>query len=196
MSRLSLIVVDVQRDFCPGGSLAVGHGDEIIPNLNRVIDAFNKVGAPIFLTRDWHPPNHCSFKSRGGIWPSHCVRGTPGAEFHQDLHVPPRATIINKAIEPDRDAYSGFDGTDLTIRMRRVGVIETFLGGLATDYCVKETTLDALKAGFVVDVMLDCVRGVNIGSNDSEITLQTLVRNGARQSSSQEAIDAIESAQQ
>ena len=196
MSRPSLIVIDVQSDFCPGGSLAVDHGDEIVPVLNRAIEAFDRANLPIFFTRDWHPPDHCSFKSQGGIWPTHCVRDTPGAEFYRDLLVPGRAAVIDKGTEPDRDAYSGFDGTDLADKLRRSGVTEVFLGGLATDYCVKETALDALRAGMTVNLMLDCVKGVNLRKGDSQDAIRTLASRGVRISDSKEAIGAVRRAQQ
>jgi nicotinamidase/pyrazinamidase len=192
----SLIVVDVQRDFCPGGSLAVLDGDKIVPPLNIVIDAFDKANLPIFFTRDWHPPNHCSFRDQGGIWPVHCVKGTPGADFHHNLLVPSGATIINKATEAKRDAYSGFDGTDLADRLKKQGVKRVFLGGLATEYCVKETSLDALRVRINVNLMLDCVRGVNVHEEDSEGAIRMLSQHGVQISSSKEAVDFIKSAQQ
>jgi nicotinamidase/pyrazinamidase len=192
MPHSSLIVVDVQRDFCPGGSLAIDHGDEIVPLLNGVIEAFDRTGLPIYFTRDWHPPNHCSFKSQGGKWPAHCVRGTYGAEFHRDLLIPGRAMVIDKGTEPDRDAYSGFDGTDLSDRLRKSGVTEVFLGGLATDYCVKETVLDALRDGMLVNLMLDCVRGVDLRKGDSQDAIGTMASHGARITDSKEAIGVIE----
>jgi nicotinamidase/pyrazinamidase len=192
----SLVVVDVQRDFCPGGSLAVDRGDEIVPRLNRVIDAFIRAGLPIFFTRDWHPPDHCSFVGQGGKWPPHCVRGTPGADFHRDLEVPRGAVVIDKATEPDREAYSGFDGTDLADRMKKTGVTEVFLGGLATDYCVKETALGALREGISVDLMLDCVKGVDLRKDDSERTIRLLAERGVTLSSSSKAMDAVNGTRQ
>ena len=195
-SNASLIVVDVQRDFCPGGSLAVPHGDEVISPLNRVIESFAKANLPIFFTRDWHPSNHCSFEDQGGIWPVHCVQGTPGAEFHKGLLVPKRATIIDKATEANREAYSGFDGTDLADRLKKLGATTVFLGGLATDYCVKETSLGALREGLEVNLMLDCVRGVDVHESDSEGAIRMLVQRGVRVSSSKAAVDFINSAQQ
>ena len=188
MTRPALVVVDVQRDFCPGGSLAVEQGDEIVPRLNRVIRAFQEAGLPIFFTRDWHPPDHCSFKEQGGRWPPHCVMGTPGAEFHPDLVVPSESVVISKASIRDREAYSGFQGTDLAERLRRMRVKEVVLGGLATDYCVKESCLDALAGGFEVDVMKDCAKGVNVRRNDSALALSAMAAKGARLVSSAEAI--------
>ncbi len=188
---MALVVVDVQRDFCPGGSLAVSHGDRVVPALNKVIDAFQRAKLPVFFTRDWHPPNHCSFKSQGGIWPSHCVKGTIGAEFHPDLEVPPGSVIISKATDPRSNAYSGFQGTDLERQLKDRHVDEVLLGGLATDYCVKESSLDALHAGFGVSVLKDCVRGVNLRRSDSALALRDLTNRGARLVTSGEAIKRI-----
>jgi nicotinamidase/pyrazinamidase len=185
---MALIVVDVQRDFCPGGSLAVNHGDRVVPKLNKVIEAFQRAKLPIFFTRDWHPPDHSSFKSRGGTWPPHCVRGTTGAKFHPDLEVPPGSVIISKATDSRFEAYSGFQGTDLEKQLRDRHVDEVFLGGLATDYCVKESSLDALRAGFGVNVLRDCVKGVNLRRNDSALAMRAVEERGARLVTSEEAI--------
>jgi nicotinamidase/pyrazinamidase len=188
VARLALVIVDVQRDFCPGGSLAVRHGDAVVPRLNDVIEAFERANLPIFFTRDWHPPNHCSFKSQGGIWPAHCVMGTEGAEFHGDLMVPPGSTIISKATDPNFEAYSGFQGTDFAEQLRKHGVSELFIGGLATDYCVKVTSIDAMENGFAVSIIRDCVRGVNLRRSDSALALRALVARGARLVTSAQAI--------
>jgi nicotinamidase/pyrazinamidase len=181
-------VVDVQRDFCPGGALAVKHGDKVVPKLNRVIRAFTRASLPVFFTRDWHPLNHMSFKGQGGIWPPHCVKGTPGAEFHSRLKVPRGAVVVSKGTETGMEAYSGFQGTDLEKLLKETGVREVFLGGLATDYCVKETSLDALDAGLKVKVLEDCVRGVNLCKNDSELALREVVARGARLVTSSDAV--------
>ncbi len=173
----ALIVVDVQRDFMPGGSLPVPKGDEIIDQLNTIISEFQKRGLPIFFTRDWHPPNHISFRDRGGPWPPHCVQGTEGAEFHPDLRVPEDAVIINKATDPDKEAYSGFDGTNLADELRERGVRRLFVGGVATDYCVRATVLDGLKLGFEVIVLEDLIRGVD--PNTSREALKEMVLKGA-----------------
>jgi nicotinamidase/pyrazinamidase len=172
-------VVDVQRDFCPGGALAVKDGDKVVPKLNRVIGAFTRASLPVFFTRDWHPRNHISFKDQGGIWPHHCVKGTPGAKFHPKLRVPRGAVVVSKGAEADLEAYSAFQGTDLEKHLQEIGVREVFLGGLATDYCVKETSLSALDAGLKVKVLKDCVRGVNLRESDSELALQEVVARGA-----------------
>ncbi|MDA4125449.1 MAG: nicotinamidase [Thaumarchaeota archaeon] len=187
-TKTALVVVDVQRDFCPGGSLAVKDGDKVVPKLNKVIAAFTEAGLPTFFTRDWHPRKHISFKTRGGNWPPHCVQGTLGAEFHPKLKVPKDAAIISKGIDPDLEAYSGFQGSDLAGRLKGLGVGEIFLGGLTTDYCVKESALDALGLGLRVDVLKDCVRGVNLHPDDSKKALREIVTKGAKLLSSTDAV--------
>jgi nicotinamidase/pyrazinamidase len=183
-----LLVVDVQNDFCPGGALAVKKGDKVVPRLNKAIAAFARAGLPIFFTRDWHPPNHISFRDQGGIWPPHCVQGTIGAGFHPDLAIPDGATIISKGDKPSAEAYSGFQGTDLERRLKRAGVKEVFLGGLATDYCVKESCLDALQRSFRVNVLRDCVMAVNVKPGDGAKALREMRRAGAKLTTSQAAI--------
>ena len=194
--QAALIVVDVQRDFCPGGALAVRYGDQVVPHLNGVIRAFEKAGLSVFFTRDWHPPNHVSFKGRGGPWPPHCVRGTPGAEFHPGLNLPPDAIIISKGDEPSTEAYSGFQGTDLALRLNERGVDQVFIGGLATDYCVKETALDAVHAGFSVTVLKDCVRPVDLNPGDGARALAEMRKAGARLTTSARTTDLVASTQQ
>ena len=188
--------MDVQRDFCPGGSLAVRDGDSIVPELNRVIDAFDRSHLPIFFTRDLHPPNHISFKERNGPWPPHCVQGTPGSGFCAGLHVPPTATIISKGRDPDEEAYSGFQGTDLGSKLEALDVSEVAIGGLATDYCVKETSLDAIRRGLVVDVMRDCVMAVDQSVGDGRSALNEMARSGANLITSDDAIRRLAGAQQ
>jgi len=191
LRKRALIVVDVQKDFCPGGSLAVEHGDEIVPKLNTVVQAFQRAHEPIFFTRDWHPRNHCSFKAQGGVWPSHCVKGTSGAEFHHDLVVPLGSVIISKGTKADSEAYSGFQGTALADDLRRLGTDEVYVAGLATDYCVKNTVLDALATGRSVSVLSDCIRGVNLKRTDSAEATKLMVNRGAKLIASREAIRKI-----
>ncbi|MFQ6673426.1 MAG: nicotinamidase [Fidelibacterota bacterium] len=168
MKKRALMVVDLQNDFCPGGSLAVPEGDKIVPVVNRLVRKFAMAHLPIFATRDWHPADHCSFQKQGGPWPPHCIQGTRGAEFHPRLRLPDDAAIVSKATSPEKDAYSGFDGTDVGPQLKRAGVDHIVVCGLATDYCVKATALDALKEGFRVTVVLDGVRGVNLQPDDSD----------------------------
>jgi len=176
----ALIIVDVQNDFLPGGSLAVPSGDEVIPKLNRYISAFVERDLPVFATRDWHPPDHCSFKAQGGPWPPHCITGTPGANFADALALPRDATIVSKAQSREADAYSGFEGTDLADRLRRAGIARLFIGGLATDYCVLNTVKDARAQGFDVMLLVDAVRAVNVNPGDGEAAEAEMRQRGAR----------------
>lgn len=177
--QAALIVVDVQNDFCPGGALPVSEGDKVVPVLNQYIDLFRALAAPIFFTRDWHPKDHTSFKSQGGRWPPHCIQNTWGAEFHPALKVGGGDFIVSKGFERLKEAYSGFEGTDLDERLRRLNIKELFVGGLATDYCVKQTVLDGLKRGYRVYLLEDAVRGVDVNKGDSAKAIEEMVRDGA-----------------
>lgn len=175
----ALILVDVQLDFLPGGSLAVPRGDEVVPVLNRYIAVFRRLTFPVVATRDWHPPDHCSFRDRGGPWPPHCVAGTDGARFAPLLDLPCEARVVSKATTRDRDAYSGFEGTDLDDWLRRAGAMRLFVGGLATDYCVLNTVRDALRLGYAVFLLLDAVRAVDVAAGDGERAIGEMRRLGA-----------------
>ncbi|MDH3442473.1 MAG: bifunctional nicotinamidase/pyrazinamidase [Deltaproteobacteria bacterium] len=184
MPANALIIVDVQNDFCPGGSLAVGSGDQVVSVLNRLIAEFDEAGSPIFATRDWHPKETSHFNTHGGQWPPHCVQGTNGAEFHRDLALGKSVVIISKGMEENSDSYSGFDGVDergvrLTDLLRERGVERLVIGGLATDYCVKQTALDGLKAGFKVVVLEEAIRGVNLQPGDARQAIAEMKRAGA-----------------
>ncbi len=156
----ALIAVDVQLDFCPGGALPIDEGDAVVPVLNRWIAKAERVGVPIFASRDWHPKNHLSFKPQGGQWPVHCVQGSGGAAFHPDLFLPADVTIITKGDRSDRDQYSAFDATGLAEELRRRGVSRVFVGGLAEDVCVRATALDAIKSGFETHLIAGATRPV------------------------------------
>ena len=159
----ALIVVDVQRDFCPGGALPVPEGDQVVPAINQILG----LGAWLTVaTRDWHPQDHCSFVPQGGIWPVHCVAGTPGAAFHPGLDAMKVRQIISKARTQDAEAYSGFQGTELAALLKAQGIRRVFVCGLATDYCVKATALDARREGFDVIVLEDAIRGVEVHPGD------------------------------
>jgi len=188
----ALIIVDVQNDFCPGGALPVPEGDQVIPVLNDCIKIFTKANAGIFATRDWHPPNHISFKAQGGPWPPHCVQNSKGAEFHPDLKLPSDATIVSKAMDPLREAYSGFDGTELANTLKTKGVTRVFVGGLATDYCVKNTVLDARKMGFETVLLLDAIRGINAEPEDVKKAIAEMLKNGAEQATSEDFPERLE----
>lgn len=153
-----LIIVDLQNDFLPDGNLAVPHSEEVVPAMNRYIQAFERNGLPVFATRDWHPPDHCSFKAQGGPWPPHCVKGSKGAEFAPALELPEGATIISTATTPGKEAYSGFEDTDLYDRLCASGIKRLFIGGLTTDYCVLNTVKDALSLGYEVYLLEDASR--------------------------------------
>ena len=175
----ALVIVDVQRDFLPGGALAVPRGDEVVPVLNSYIRLFRDKGLPIIATRDWHPPNHCSFKKQGGPWPPHCVQDTPGAQFAPGLELPRDVIIISKATRPQEEAYSGFHGTDMDERLKALGVKRLFVGGLATDYCVLSTVKDALKLGYRVYLLLDAIRAVDVNPGDGERAIEEMKSLGA-----------------
>ncbi len=180
MSRKpALLVVDVQNDFCPGGALAVPDGDAIVPRVNRAIELFERRGLPVLVTRDWHPPVTKHFKEFGGAWPAHCVQGTKGARFHRDLHLPKDALILSKGMDPEQDSYSGFqayngEGRDLESVVRDLGVDELFICGLATDYCVRATTLDATRRGIRIRVLGDAIKGVEVKPGDSEAAIREM----------------------
>ena len=174
LKKKALIVVDVQNDFCPGGSLAVAQGDEVVAPLNKLMKDFLDRGEPVYKTRDWHPAKTKHFQVFGGTWPIHCVQNTTGAEFHPDLLDDPRITIISKGIDESADGYSGFDGTNLGQLLRDEEVEEVWVGGLATDYCVKETVIDAVRQGFEVRALADAMRAVNINPDDGKNALEEM----------------------
>jgi len=176
----ALIIVDPQIDFLPAGKLAVPHGDEVVPVLNRYIQRFTAKALPVFVTRDWHPADHCSFSAQGGIWPPHCVAGTEGAQFAPGLRVPPAAVVVSKADSRDKDAYSGFEGTDLAAQLRARGVKRVLVGGLATDYCVLNTVRDALAQGFDTVLLLDAVRAVDVKPGDGDAAIAQMLAQRAR----------------
>lgn len=177
--RAALIVVDVQNDFCPGGALPVPEGDKVVPALNEYIRTFLALGMPIYFTRDWHPPDHISFKAQGGVWPEHCLQETKGAAFHPNLRVPEEGVIISKGTDLLEEAYSGFQGTGLAERLKRQGIRRLFIGGLATDYCVKSTVLDALGAGFETIYLEDASKGVEVAPGDTATAKTEMEETGA-----------------
>ncbi len=170
----ALVIVDVQNDFCPGGSLAVSEGDKVVPVLNGYIDFFKKNNLPIFASRDWHPEKTKHFQSEGGNWPSHCVEGSPGAEFYPGLNLPQEAIIISKGGDPQSEGYSVFEGVSqkgesFADLLAKLGVKELFVGGLATDFCVKHTVINALEKKFEVKLLIDAIRGVDLGASEKAI---------------------------
>ncbi len=182
--RAVLLVVDMQVDFCPGGSLAVPGGDDIIPVINRYIELCGQCGVPIFASRDWHPPVTTHFKRYGGLWPPHCIQGSEGARFHPLLRLPADVTVISKGIDPHKDDYSTFHalseaGYYLDDHLKKEGVRRIYICGLATDYCVRQSSLDALRAGYAVTVFVDAVKGVDLTPGDSQRALEEISRAGA-----------------
>jgi len=180
----ALVAVDVQNDFCPAGALAVPDGDAVVPVLNAYIEEFRRRGLPVFVSRDWHPKVTKHFKERGGLWPVHCVQNTPGARFHPGLKFPKEAVIVSKGTDPDEEGYSVFSAHDDKATafgelLAKRGIKKLFIGGLATDYCVKETALEALKKGFKVYVLTDAVGGVDLHPGDSDKALREAVARGA-----------------
>ena len=166
----ALIVVDVQNDFLPGGSLAVPDGDRVIPPINALMPKFPAV----YATRDWHPRDHRFFERYGGPWPDHCIAGTPGAEFDERLARRYIDVVISKGIDPQTDGYSGFAATQLEDDLRARNIERVFVCGLATDYCVKATAIDAKHAGFETFVITDAIAAVNINPSDEAAAIDEL----------------------
>lgn len=177
--KKALIVVDVQNDFCPGGALAVADGNKVVAPLNKLMKEFLDRGEPVYKTRDWHPEKTKHFATYGGTWPIHCVQNTPGAEFHPDLLDDPRITVISKGFDEHADGYSGFDGTQLAQLLRDEGVNEVWVGGLATDYCVKQTVIDGVRSGFIVKALADAMRAVNVNPDDGKKAIDEMKASGA-----------------
>ena len=181
----ALVIVDVQNDFCPGGTLAVAGGDRVAAPLARLAARCAAAGLPVFASRDWHPPDTAHFQNAGGPWPVHCVRDTPGAELHPDLVLPPEAVILSKGVDPQADGYSAFEardeaGRDLVELLRAAGVDHLLVGGLATDYCVRATVLAALARGLGVSLLNDAVAGVNVQPGDADRAIEEMVAAGAQ----------------
>mgnify|MGYP003782546389 CR=1 FL=1 len=179
-----LLVVDMQNDFMPGGALGVTGGDLILPRVNAYIAQFRMAGVPVFASRDWHPPETVHFRASGGPWPRHCVQNTPGAEFHPRLRFPDDMLVVSKGMDPKEDAYSAFQARDLATGrtlpelLRVEGVAHLYVAGLALDYCVRWSSLDAVREGLGVTVLIDATRAVNVNPHDAEETIETLVRVG------------------
>jgi len=175
----AVVVVDIQKDFCQGGALAVPDGDKVVEVLNRWIEQAERVGATVVLTRDWHPPDHCSFKDQGGPWPDHCVQDTAGAEYHPDLRIPQVAIYVDKATESDHECYSDFVGTRLGKQLRDKSIKRLWVGGLALDYCVRATVLEALAEGFEVHLLRPATRAVELKPGDGQRAIAEMLAAGA-----------------
>jgi nicotinamidase/pyrazinamidase len=177
----ALILVDVQSDFCPGGALAVPEGDKVVPVLSREADRFAKAGRPVIVSRDWHPTETTHFNA----WPPHCIQGQPGARFHPDLRLPGGSIVVSKGMGATEDAYSAFQARDEADRpladiLRQRGVRRLVVGGLATDYCVRATVLDALRHGFQVTVIENGIKGVELRPGDSARATEEMRGAGAQ----------------
>lgn len=180
----ALLIVDVQNDFCPGGSLAVPEGDRVVPVLNDYVARFRAEDLPVFASRDWHPEETRHFRGQGGPWPPHCVAETAGAAFHPALELPSGATVVSKGTDPADDGYSAFEaeteeGVELADVLRERGVRRLFVGGLATDYCVRASVLDAAAAGLRPVLLLDAVRGIDVKPGDQARAIDAMLRAGA-----------------
>jgi len=180
----ALLIVDVQNDFCPGGALAVAEGHAVVPLLNQYMERAAAAGVPIFASRDWHPAQTAHFREFGGQWPPHCVQGTYGAEFHPGLRLPEGTVVVSKGMNPVDEGYSLFegeleDGRDALTAMRELGVTRVHVGGLATDYCVRATILDALAARFDVFLLEDAIRAVEVQRGDEERAIAEMRAAGA-----------------
>ena len=194
----ALIVVDVQNDFCPGGGLAVTDGDKVVPVINKLMDSFSTIVA----TQDWHPSDHSSFSSNNSgtavydmkdldgitqvMWPDHCVQGTDGADFHKELNTDKFSVVIRKGTQPRLDSYSGFlendkkTPTGLKGYLTDKGIKKVYVTGLATDYCVLYTAMDAKSAGFEVYLVSDACRGVDFPEGNVDKAIQQMQENGIK----------------
>ena len=179
------MLVDVQNDFCPGGALPVPEGDRVVPVLNDYAQRFAAASAPVYASRDWHPRVTRHFREQGGPWPPHCVADSAGAAFHPALKLPDNASVVTKGTDPEDHGYSAFEAADaqgspLGEALRRAHISKLYVGGLATEYCVRASVLDGLKQGLDVVVLLDAVRGIDVNQGDVARALDEMLRAGAR----------------
>lgn len=184
MPNEALLIVDFQNDFCAGGALGVPASQQIIDTVNEYARRFTERRALVVASRDWHPAVTGHFRPFGGAWPVHCLQGSRGAEFHPELRLPAETVIVSKGTEPDADGYSAFlahldDGTLLDPLLKQAGVRDLYIGGLATDYCVRSSVIDALRETYRVTVLLDASRGVDVHLGDSEAAIAAMVSAGA-----------------
>ena len=175
----ALLLIDIQRDFLPGGALAVPGADRILPVVNKLVRFFEYRSLPIVASRDWHPRDHCSFRRQGGTWPVHCVGGTNGAGFPDELVLPENVEIVSKATGSSHDSFSAFGETGLATMLHEKDVTRVYVGGLATEYCVAATVTDAIQSEFGVVVVCDAVGALNQRPGDGERALSRLESLGA-----------------
>lgn len=185
MGRSALLAIDVQIDFLPGGALPVPTGNEVVPVMREYVRRFKAAGLPIIATRDWHPEKTKHFKEYGGQWPPHCVQGTHGAEFAPGLELPDDVVVTSAGVDPETQGYTCFEGQDEQGRpfeqtLRDRDIEHLYVGGLATDYCVRWTVLDALARGFQVTLLVDAIRGIDVNQGDSERAIAEMVAAGAK----------------
>ncbi|MBU0633713.1 MAG: nicotinamidase [Candidatus Omnitrophica bacterium] len=181
----ALLIIDVQNDFCPGGALAVTDAGKIIPILNRYIRLFSKDKLAVFASRDWHKKITRHFEQFGGAWPAHCIQNTKGARFHRALKLAKNTIIVSKGMNPKKDNYSAFQaensrGVKLERLLRILRITDLYVGGLATDYCVKSSVMDALKKRFRVWLLMDAIMGVNLKTGDSKKAISEMMCAGAK----------------
>lgn len=175
----ALLIVDLQVDFLPGGQLAVPHGDRVLAPIARLVKLYGERGLPIYASRDWHPQDHCSFVEQGGPWPAHCVRDTAGAAFAAQVPLPAHTTIVSKATERDQDAYSAFNGTHLARWLAEHGVRRLAVCGLATDYCVLNSVVDACNTGIEVLLVTEAIAAVDVTPGDGDRAITQMLLSGA-----------------
>lgn len=175
----ALLIVDLQVDFLPGGQLAVPHGDRVLAPIARLLELYGERGLPIYASRDWHPADHCSFVEQGGPWPPHCVGDSAGAAFASALTWPATTTVISKATERDQDAYSAFNGTELAAVLAQQGVRRLAVCGLATDYCVLNSVIDASKLGVEVLLVTEAIAAVDVAPGDGDRAITQMLLSGA-----------------
>lgn len=185
MADRVLLLVDVQNDFCPGGALPVPEGDRVVGVLNEYVKRFERAGAEVYASRDWHPQVTRHFQNQGGPWPPHCVANTPGAAFHPGLKLPRTAAVVTKGTDPTDHGYSAFEAVDakgrgLGVALKQSRVSTLYVGGLATEYCVRASVMDGLNEGLDVVVLLDAVRGIDVHEGDVARALDEMLRGGAR----------------
>jgi nicotinamidase/pyrazinamidase len=181
----ALLIIDFQNDFTPGGALAVEEGDRIGEPIRALAPRYDVIAA----TRDWHPPDHASFAEQGGPWPVHCVAGTHGADLHEAMDGIELDALVDVGRERDDEGYSGFEKSDLAEILRSKGVDRVAICGLATDYCVRASAIDACNEGFDVTLVSDAVRGVEVEPGDSERAIEDMRAAGAKVATSAELLE-------
>jgi nicotinamidase/pyrazinamidase len=189
MAKAALVVVDVQRDFCEGGALAASDTLSLLAPLQQCIEAARRANVVVVYTQDWHPQNHNSFQPNGGPWPVHCVAGTPGAELMAPLHAAPDDIVVHKGIQPNGAGYSAFERTGLEDCLRKASVDRVAVSGIATEYCVRATALDALQSGFDTAILADQIRAVQ--PSETPKVLEELKKAGAEISTSGEWLKSL-----